>query len=355
MAPSSQPSPPLSLVHGLPLAEEPGLGPLTIGGYAREVTRRYAGNEALVMRTQSGRVSWSYSQLWDRAVEIAKALIAAGVAKDSRVGILMTNRPEYVASMFGIGLAGGVTVSLSTFSTAPELEYLLKASCVSMLLFDRQVLKKDFGAMLSELEPEILGAAPGALRSTRFPFLRRLVALDSVTGELDSAADAKAVETWNGFLAAGRTVGDGDVEARAATAHPADAGAIFFSSGTTNLPKGILHAQRALALQWWRWPRILRTDPARIPVRSWTGNGFFWSGNISMQVGSALTTGGTVVLQPVFQAEEALELMEAERVTMPVGRPHQWARLQATDKWANADLGSLHYVMQNWSLPIIRA
>ncbi len=350
MAPSSQPSPPLSLVHGLPLAEEPGLGPLTIGGYAREVTRRYAGNEALVMRTQSGRVSWSYSQLWDRAVEIAKALIAAGVAKDSRVGILMTNRPEYVASMFGIGLAGGVTVSLSTFSTAPELEYLLKASCVSMLLFDRQVLKKDFGAMLSELEPEILGAAPGALRSTRFPFLRRLVALDSVTGESDSAADAKAVETWNGFLAAGRTVGDGDVEARAATAHPADAGAIFFSSGTTNLPKGILHAQRALALQWWRWPRILRTDPARIPVRSWTGNGFFWSGNISMQVGSALTTGGTVVLQPVFQAEEALELMEAERVTMPVGRPHQWARLQATDKWANADLGSLHYVMQDSEL-----
>jgi len=341
---------PLSLVYGDPLAEEPGLGPLTIGGYAREVTRRHAGNEALVMRTPMGRVAWSYAELWDRSVEIAKALVAAGAGKDSRIGILMTNRPEYIATVFGIALAGGVTVSLSTFSTPSELDYLLKASCVSILLYDRQVLKKDFGAMLAELEPQIASAAPGALRSTKFPFLRRLVALDSATGEAEAAPDASAVETWNEFLAAGNAVSVSEIDARAATAHPSDTGAIFFSSGTTNLPKGILHAQRALAVQWWRWPRILRTEPARIPVRCWTGNGFFWSGNISMQVGNALTTGGTIVLQPVFQAEEALALMQAERVTMPVGRPHQWARLQGTDTWASADLSSLHYVMQDTAL-----
>lgn len=350
MSKPSPPSPPLSLVHGLPLAEEPGLGPLTIAGYAREVTRRHGDNEALVMRTAAGRVSWSYAQLWDRAAEIAKALIAAGVGKDSRVGILMTNRPEYVASMFGIALAGGVTVSLSTFSTAPELDYLLRASCVSILLFDRQVLKKDFGAMLAELEPQILSAEPLRLRSIKYPFLRLLVALDSVTAGAESIPDAKAVQSWSSFLAAGKTIRDDEVEARAATAHPADAGAIFFSSGTTNVPKGILHAQRALAIQWWRWPRTLRIDSRRVPVRSWTGNGFFWSGNISMQVGNALSTGGTIVLQPVFQAEEALALMEAERVTMPVGRPHQWARLQATELWSNADLSSLHYVMQDSEL-----
>jgi acyl-CoA synthetase (AMP-forming)/AMP-acid ligase II len=341
---------PLSLVYGTALAEEPGLGPLTIGGYAREVTRRYAGNEALVMRTHKKRVSLNYTELWERSVAIAKALIAAGAAKDSRIGVLMTNRPEYVASVFGIALAGGVTVSLSTFSTAPELEYLLSASCISVLLFERSVLKKDFGAILVELEPQILSTASGAIRSTKFPFLRRLVALDSVTGDPESGPLPNAVETWDAFLAGGETVSTNEVEARATTAHPSDAGAIFFSSGTTNLPKGILHAQRALALQWWRWPRIMRSDPARIPVRSWTGNGFFWSGNISMQIGNALSTGGTIVLQPVFQAEEALALMQAERVTMPIGRPHQWARLQATDLWANADLSSLYYVMQGSEL-----
>ena len=190
-----------SIVKGIPLSEEEGLGALTIAGYAREVTTRFAEREALAMRLPDGsRISWTYAELWDRSVEVAKALIAAGVGKDSRVGILMTNRPEYIASLFGIALAGGVTVSLSTFSTPIELDYLLRASCVSLLLYDRQVLKKDFGAMLGELEPAILTTAPGTLNSTKFPFLRRLVVLDSVTsGATGAAPDGASVEKWAGF------------------------------------------------------------------------------------------------------------------------------------------------------------
>jgi acyl-CoA synthetase (AMP-forming)/AMP-acid ligase II len=335
-----------SLVHGLPLSAEAGLGELTIGGYAREVTRRYGGAEAVVMPMPDGsRVSLSYHQLWDRSVAVAKALIAAGAGKDARIGVLMSNRPEYIACVFGIALAGGVTVALSTFSTPFELEYLLQASCTSILLYDRQVLKKDFGAMLAELEPAILTAAPGTLSSDKFPYLRRLVALDSATkGSGDAAPDGKAVEAWESFIAAGSIIGDDIVEARAAKVHPSDAGVLFFSSGTTSLPKGILHAQRALAIQWWRWPRILQTDPDIFPVRTWTGNGFFWSGNLSMMLGTAFSSGGTAVLQPVFQAEEALDLMQRERVTFPMGRPHQWARLESSPKWAGADLSALHYV-----------
>ena len=117
----------LSLVRGSPLDEEPGLGALTIAGYARAVTSRFGDREALVMHGRAGRVSWSYAELWERSVEVAKALIAAGAGKDARIGVLMTNRPEYLASVFGVALAGGVTVSLSTFSTPVELEYLLQA------------------------------------------------------------------------------------------------------------------------------------------------------------------------------------------------------------------------------------
>lgn len=341
----------LSLVHGIALSEEPGLGPLTIAGYARDVTHRHAAREALVMRGPLGRVSWTYAELWERSLEVARALIAAGVGKDSRVGILMTNRPEYIASVFGIALAGGVTVSLSTFSTPVELEYLVQAGAVSVLLYERQVLNKDFGAILGELEPGILTAAPGALASTKFPFLRRVIVLDSVTTNANpAAADGAAVEKWADFLASGTAVATAQVDARAAATHPSDTGAIFFSSGTTALPKGIVHAQRALAIQWWRWPRIMDIDAGRFPVRCWTGNGFFWSGNVSMVLGNALTTGGTVVLQPVFQADQALDLMEQERVSFPIGRPHQWARLEASGKWASADLSSLHYVTYGMTL-----
>src|SRR5689334_6680882 len=125
---TTSPSPEkLSLIYGGPLSDEPGLGALTIAGYAREVTARFAGREALVMRGPKGRVSWTYAELWQGSVEVAKALIAAGAVKDTRVGVLMTNRPEYLSCLFGVALAGAVTVSLSTFSTPAELEHLLQA------------------------------------------------------------------------------------------------------------------------------------------------------------------------------------------------------------------------------------
>ena len=301
----------LSLVYGAPLSSERTLGVQTIAGYARDITRQHGDGEALVMRSLQGRISWTYSHLWERSMEVAKALVAAGARKDSRVGILMTNRPEYIASVFGIGMAGAVTVSLSTFSTSSELEHLLQAAAVSILLYDRQVLKKDFGALLMELEPNIKAAPRGKLVSTKFPFLHRLIALDAVTETLSAPVpDGACVETWGEFIAGGVEVPTEVVDARAASISPSDVGAIFFSSGTTNLPKGTIHSQRALAIQWWRWQRIFDLDPVNYPVRAWTGNGFFWSGNISMMVGTALTTGGAIVLQPVFSPDEALDLMK---------------------------------------------
>jgi len=334
-------SPSMSVVHGSPLADEPGMGPLTIPAYLREVTQRYRDREALVMQADTGIERWTYQQLWDRSVEFARALIACGVGKNGRVGVLMTNRPEYLAAVFGCGLAGAVSVGLSTFSTPAELEQLLALSGVSVLLFDGRVLKKDFGAMLAELEPAIAHAAPGTLQSTKFPFLQHLVRLPSVTGDDRDDLRAASFEAYEDFLARGRGIDDAIVDARAATVVPTDAGGLFFSSGTTSLPKGILHAQRAFAIQWWRWPRVMSVEGA---VRSWTGNGLFWSANITMVVGIALSTGGAVILQPYFEPETALKLMQDERITFLSGRPHQWARLQEMPNWASADLSSLRYV-----------
>src|SRR3546814_11515724 len=112
------------------------MGALTIPGYLREVTARHRDREALVMHSEHGVERWSYQMLWDKSVEVAKALIACGVSKDSRVGVLMTNRPECLAALFGCGLAGAVSVGLTTFSTPLELEHLLASPDVSVLLFE---------------------------------------------------------------------------------------------------------------------------------------------------------------------------------------------------------------------------
>lgn len=114
-----------SISAGPPLSEEPGLGALTLPGFLRDVTSMYGEREALVFHSADGDTRWTYDELWERAVQVAAALRASGVGKDTRVGLLMTNRPEWVSAFFGISMAGGVAVALSTFSTPAELEYLL--------------------------------------------------------------------------------------------------------------------------------------------------------------------------------------------------------------------------------------
>lgn len=345
----------LSLIEGTPLAEELGQGTHTIGGYLREVAAHYGSAEAVVLRSGDHRLSWTYDELLARAMEVAKSLVASRIGKDARVGILMTNRPEFVSSLFGIALAGAVPVPLSTFSTRSELDYLLKASQISLLLVEQQILNTDFCGMIEELEPAIASARPGELSSDRFPFLQHLAALGGIPGSDEplKARASGAIEVWDSFLARGQGVDDALVLARADSVHPTDTGGIFFSSGTTSLPKGIVHSHRAFAIQWWRWPNSF---VMKEPVRSWTGNGFFWSGNCSMVWGTAFSTGGTLVLQRYFDAERALELIEAERLSFINGRPHQWARLHAASNWQSADLSSLKYIPRGeliWEHPTV--
>lgn len=325
----------LSIVSGPPLRDEPGLGSLTLPGFLREVTEAYAEREALVMHEAGGVTRWTYAQLWERAVEVARALRAAGVGKDTRVGVLMTNRPEWIAAVFGTALAGGVAVTLSTFSTRSELEHLLRASSTSVLLFERQVLSKDFAAVLTELEPEIGKAGSGPLQSTTFPFLRRLV----MVGE---PAPETRIEAWESFLELGQAEPRELVEATAAATQPSDTAVLFFSSGTTSKPKGILSAHRGVTIQMWRFRRMYQFTPDD-KIRCWTANGFFWSGNFGMALGVTLAAGGTLVLQSTFNVAEALELMQAERVSYPVAWPHQWAQLEAAPNWSQVDLGSLRF------------
>ena len=64
----------LSIAHGIPLEDEPGIGALTIAGYLREVVARYGGCEALVLRSGDHRISWSYDDLLARAMEVATSL-----------------------------------------------------------------------------------------------------------------------------------------------------------------------------------------------------------------------------------------------------------------------------------------
>ena len=329
----------LSVVHGIPLGEEQGIGALTLGGYVREIAQRFGPSEAAVIHLDGEVVRWTYDELYARSLEVARSLIALGTGKGTRVGILMTNRPEFLSAAFGAALAGCVATPISTFFTPNELEVVLKASGVSVLLLERKVLKKDFAEMLVGLEPEVLTSQPGRLASRTFPFLR-------YAAMIDDEQPLGMIEGLGAFLARGEGVFQDLVLAASDSVAPSDPGILLFSSGSTGKAKGILSAHRAVCLQLWRWPQwyAIRDD---LPARTWSANGFFWSGNFTMALGGTLSRGGTLVLQRWFDAAEALDLMAKEKANMALAWPHQWAQLEAASNYLDVDLSSLVYVCQN--------
>ncbi len=323
-----------SLSFGSPLSGDDGIGALTLGGYLREITRRHGPRVAAVLREGDHVERWTYDDLWNRSVDVARALIACGTGKGTRVGVLMTNRLEFLSAFFGTALAGGVATAISTFSTPAELDEVLRLSGCSVLLFEREVLKRDFAAALLKLEPDMATAGPGRLKSTRYPFLRSIAAVGH--------EGQGAIESWAGFLETGSRVSPDMVDATAAAVQPSDPGALFFSSGSTGKAKGILSAHRGPCLQLWRWPAWYCFD--REPPRTWSSNGFFFSGNFCQALGSALTTGGTLILQRWFDAEEALRLIEVEKASQLLAWPHQWAKLEGAPNYGATDLSAMRYV-----------
>ncbi|MBU6269180.1 MAG: acyl--CoA ligase [Sphingomonadales bacterium] len=326
----------MAIIHGIPLAEEPGQGAHTLPGLLREACTRWPGNEALVFHHPDGTIErWTYGDLWSRAVEVARSLVALGLGRDARVGILMTNRPEWVSACFGAALAGCTATGFSTFSTAPELDALLGQSAVSVLLLEGRVLAKDFAAMLHELEPAL--ADPGPLAAPKWPYLRHIAALNAdCTG---------AIQPWQAFLQRGQSVPEAQVHARAAAVTPADPALLVFSSGSTGKPKGILNSHRGVCIQSWRVPRIYNVTGVDSPgpFRAWSANGLFWSGNWAFTLGGTLACGGCLILQRTFDPAEAIHLFESERVNFPYCWPHQWAQLEERPEWDSADLSSFHY------------
>lgn len=291
----------MTTFEGPPLESLTGIGALTLGGFVEEVGSRFAANEALVFDDPmhgNETVRWSYADLLRHSTSVARALVGNGVRPGDRVGILMGNRPEAVASLFAVGLAGGVAVPLSTFAPKPELEHMTTLAEVRLVLTQRELLGR-------RLADEIDG----------IPTV--------VVGE-DSAAEFHGRE--------------GELPPPPA---PDDDALIIFSSGTTDKPKGMLHSHRAPSLQFWVQAQLFGRHER---TRMWTALPLFWTAGLNTAMGATLAAGGCFVMQETFEPGAALRLMARERVTEPYTLPHQTQALAEHPDWEGADLSSLRCV-----------
>lgn len=290
-------------------------------------------HEAVVFHGPGAVTRWSYDDLRRHARAVARALLVQGLEKGGRVALLMGNRPEWVASAFGVALAGGVLVPINTYFEPTELEHVLRHSDSAILLTQDRLLSHAYLEQVRAMCPEV-ASGPDRLRSPSLPFLRLVVglAVDEPQG---------AVLPWEAFLESGAAVSDEVLDACAAEIVPADDAVVFYTSGTTAVPKGVLHGHRSPALQSWRFARLLGLDETD---RVWSAFPFFWTAGFCMVMGATLAAGGCLVLQEHFEPGDALRLLEAERVTSPHAWPHQLAQLESHPDWARRDLSTLRHV-----------
>jgi len=177
--------------------------------------------------------TWTYDDLAARVYQIAHALIALGVVKGDRVGILLKNSLDYWAVYLAIVRLGGIAVRLNWRLAAPELAYALADSGTKVLL----------------VHDELLDSFAQVVRDAA---LAHVVVVDPQP-DCALADGHHALET----LLASMPVTDPDVPLPDVN----DPCMIMYTSGTTGYPKGAVWTHgnslwfSALQSAYWRFDR----------------------------------------------------------------------------------------------------
>ncbi len=294
---------------------------LTLGQFLRRISGHHADRACIRFEDRV----WTYRDLEWEARQRAKALLAAGVGKGQHVALLFGNRPEWVFNMLGAGMIGAVIVPVNTFANREERNHILRHSDAEVLLLQSQLLKHQYLDELVEEYPEIRKAPAGRIRTNALPMLRRVQCMDEPSE----------------FLQLGHEVSDEFLESVMLEVKPTDPALLIYTSGTTAMPKGVMHRQRTPVIQSWRFAEQMRLAPDDVV---WTAQPFFWTAGIAMSLGATFAAGACLVLQEVFEAGAALDLIESEAVTTLHAWPHQEKQLGEHPTAATRDLSALQKV-----------
>ncbi len=257
-----------------------------------------------------------------RSHNLAGRLMAAGVGKGSRVGLLYPNGPEWAIAWLAMTRIGALSVPLSTFAPANELARTLRHTDVAALLAASQFADASLPDLLEEGLIGLVDSTP-ELALSGAPFLRWIHIEDEV-------------RTWSRTLPAAAP--DAVVDAAQSEVFPSDSLVIINTSGATAAPKAVVHSHGSLV----RHGALLAHRRGLTPKdRIYSPMPFFWVGGMTMVLLSALPSGAAGVVQERFDAGEALDLIERERVTQVSCWPNAARQMADHPSFANRDLTSV--------------
>jgi len=99
-----------------------------------EKTGKFANKTAIIFENKK----FDYYYLKNNSDKFGQALIALGISRGERVGILLRNCPEFVISLFGIIKAGAIAVPLNFMLTEEELKPIIEEAGIKVIISCRK-------------------------------------------------------------------------------------------------------------------------------------------------------------------------------------------------------------------------
>ncbi|WP_425571974.1 AMP-binding protein [Pedococcus ginsenosidimutans] len=289
---------------------EPPLLEQTIPDNLDATVARFGDREALVDVAQGTR--WTYAELGAEVELLARALLAAGVAKGDRVGIWAPNGAQWTLVQYATAKIGSVLVNINPSYRTHELEFVLNQAGISHLFLAESFRSSDYVAMLEEVRdrcPAVVGAY--------------------VLGR----------ESWDALLARAGEVTVEQVAQVQAGLDRHDPINIQYTSGTTGFPKGATLSHRNILNNGYFVGELCRyteADRICIPVPFYHCFGMVM-GNLA-----ATTHGAAMVIPaPGFDPAATLRAAAEERCTSLYGVPTMFIAEWSLPDFAEYDLSSV--------------
>ncbi|WP_225095142.1 long-chain fatty acid--CoA ligase [Streptomyces sp. CoH27] len=278
---------------------------LSVAAILAENAKRRPSKTALV----EGELRLSFGEVWRRSLAQAGALAGLGVRPGDRVALMAPNTTEFPIAYYAIAAAGAVVVPVHLLLSAGEVEHVLR----------------DSGAGLLLVHPNQAETGRAAAEATG-------VHVAVLGEEFDKlATDAEPLPSY---------------VTRAAD----DPAVIFYTSGTTGVPKGAVLSHFNIVMN--ATVNAFDANDIRADDIALGALPLFHAFGQTVSLNSTWRAGATLVLLPRFDAARAIELMVAEGVNTFHGVPTMYVALAAAAPHA-ADLPELRVCISGGaSLPV---
>ena len=280
---------------------------VNIGEMVARRAKRMPHREAVVEADGAQMRRLTYTELNHRVNKLTHALRDMGVSHGERVGILLMNSIEFIETFFAVGKTGATLVPLNWRLTPDELEFILKDSGTQTLVFG-----PEFQGIVTEIESR--GAKTDIARYVQ-------VGGETATFATDMAAACAAQPVSEPEIIGG----DDDLMY------------IMYTSGTTGLPKGVMHSHKTV---FWAVSNMMATNEVGKNETTLSSLPMFHVGALTPAFQSVYA-GYRIVITRSFDPVRSWEIITEEKITNTLLVPAMLQAMRAVYDPAKHDASSL--------------